>query len=108
MLWQGTNRASARRFALAIVACLGLLALLPALAAADEAEVVYDPSTVSVIEIDLPQESKEALEADPEGEYQPATLTFERTDGTPGGVVETIGPRAVEMRLKGSASFREY
>ena len=79
----------------------------PALAAADEAEVIYDLSTVSVIEIDLPEESKEALEADPEGEYQPATLTFKRTDGTPGGAVETIGPMDVEMRLKGSASFRD-
>ncbi|MFL5873776.1 MAG: CotH kinase family protein [Solirubrobacterales bacterium] len=107
MLWQGTNRASARRFALAIVACLGLLALLPVLSAADEAEVVYDPSTVSVIEIDLPQTSQEALEADPEGAYQKATLTFKRTDGTPGGVVEIIGPKEVEMRLKGSASFRD-
>jgi len=108
MLWQGINRASARRYALALVACVGLLALLPALAAADEAEVVYDPSTVSVIEIDLPQTSQEALEADPEGKYQPATLTFKRTDGTPGGIVETIGPKEVAMRLKGSASFRPY
>jgi hypothetical protein len=104
MLWRGTNRAFARRFAVALVACF---ALLPALAAADEAEVVYDTATVSVIEIELPQESKEALEADPEGEYQPATLTFKRTDGTPGGVVETIGSKEVEMRLKGSASFRD-
>jgi hypothetical protein len=107
MLRQGTNRAFVRPFAIALGTCLGLLALLPALAAADEAEVVYDPSTVSVIEIDLPQASEEALIEHPEDEYEPATLTFERTDGTPGGVLETIGPKEVEMRLKGSASFRD-
>lgn len=107
MSWQGINRALARRFAVALAACLGLLSLLPVLAAADEAEALYDPTTVSVIEIDLPQASQEALEADPEGAYQPATLTLRRTDGTPGGTVETIGPKEVEMRLKGSASFRD-
>jgi len=90
-----------------LAACLGALALLPATGAADEADALYDPSTVSVVEIDLPQASQEALEADPEGAYQSATLTLKRTDGTPGGVVETVGPKEVEMRLKGSASFRD-
>jgi hypothetical protein len=103
---QGIHRAIVGRLAIAAAACLGLLALLPAAAVADEAEVLYDPSTVWVIEVDLPQPSKEALEADPEGAYQPATMTFKRTDGTPGGVVETLAPEEVEMRLKGSASFK--
>ena len=107
MLWQGNNRAYARRIAFALAACFGLLALSPAVGVADEAEVVYDPSTVSVIEIDLPQESKEALEADPEGEYQPATLTFKRTDGTPDNIIKKNKKKEMEMRLKGSASFRD-
>lgn len=106
MRWQGIHRALVGRLAIAAAACLGLLALLPAVAGADEAEALYDPGTVWVIEVDLPQPSKEALEADPEGDYQPATMTFKRTDGTPGGVVETLAPREVEMRLKGSASFK--
>lgn len=104
---QGIHRAFAGRLALAAAVCLCLLAWLPAAAAADEAEVLYDPGTVSVIEVDLPQTSEEALEADPEGKYQPATMTFKRTDGTPSGVIEILGPRKVEMRLKGSASFRD-
>ncbi|HEY6731369.1 MAG TPA: CotH kinase family protein [Solirubrobacterales bacterium] len=103
---QGIDRAFARRVVAAVVACLGTLALLPAVAAADEAEALYDPGTVWVIEVDLPQASKEALEADPEGKYQPATMTFKRTNGAPGEVVETLGPKNVEMRLKGSASFK--
>jgi hypothetical protein len=107
MISQGIDRAFARRVVAVLAACLGALALLPAAGAADEAEALYDPGTVWVIEVDLPQASKEALEADPEGAYQPATLTLKRTDGTPGGVVETLGPKEVEMRLKGSASFRD-
>ncbi len=103
---QGILRAIVGRLAIAAAACLGLLALLPAVAGADEAEALYDPATVWVIEVDLPQASEEALEADPEGAYQPATMTFKRTDGTPGGVVETLAPEEVEMRLKGSASFK--
>jgi hypothetical protein len=106
MSGQGIDRASTRMLVAVLSACLGALALLPAAAAADEAEVLYDPSTVWVIEVDLPQPSKEALEADPEGKYQPATMTFKRTDGTPDGVVETLAPEEVEMRLKGSASFK--
>lgn len=106
MTSQGIDRAFAPRVVAVLAACLGALTLLPATGAADEAEALYDPGTVWVVEADLPQASEEALIADPEGEYQPAKLTFKRTDGTPGGVVETIGPKDVEMRLKGSASFR--
>ncbi len=106
MRWQGIHRALALRLAIVAAACLGLLASLPAAALADEAEALYDPGTVWVVEVDLPQASKEALEADPEGKYQPATLMFMRTDGTPGGVLETVGPKEVTMRLKGSASFK--
>lgn len=106
MTSQGIDRAFARRLVAVLVACLGAVALLPAAAAADEAEALYDPGTVWVIEVDLPQASEEALEADPEGAYQPATMVFKRTDGTPGGIVETLAPEEVEMRLKGSASFK--
>lgn len=106
MIGQGIARASVRRAVIAVAACLGMVALLPAAAGADEAEALYDPGTVWVIEVDLPQASKEALEADPEGAYQPATMVFKRTDGTPGGIVETFAPEEVDMRLKGSASFK--
>ncbi|HEX5989953.1 MAG TPA: CotH kinase family protein [Solirubrobacterales bacterium] len=108
MSCQGIAGAGLHRVVIAAAAaCLAVLALLPAAAAADEAEVLYDPTTVAVIEIDLPQASEEALELDPEGKYQPATLTYKRTDGTPGGVLEVVGPKEVQMRLKGSASFRD-
>src|SRR6476646_6445100 len=79
MISQGTDRAFARRVVAMLAACLGALALLPATGAADEAEVVYDPATVSVVDLQLPQAAIEALEAD---------------------------PQEVEVRLKGSASFR--
>lgn len=106
MTSQGIDRVFARRLFAVLATCLGALTLLPAAASADEAEALYDPGTVWVIEVDLPQASKEALEADPEGAYQPATMVFKRTDGTPGGIVETLAPEEVEMRLKGSASFK--
>jgi hypothetical protein len=104
---QGIHRALGRQLAIASAACLGLLALLPATAGADEAEALYDPGTVWVIDLQLPQTSVEALEAEPEGDYQPGTFSVAPSDGTPDGVGSFSTPQAMEIRLKGSASFRD-
>lgn len=106
MTSQGIDRAFVRRLFAVLAACLGALALLPAAAAADEAEALYDPSTVWVVDLQLPQTSVEALEADPEGAYQPGTFSVAQSDGTPDGVGAFSTPQAMEIRLKGSASFK--
>lgn len=89
---------------------LTLVALLttPAIASAveDPAAALFDPGTVDVIELMLPQASIEALEAEP-GEYVPGSFEIAKTDGTPGGVGAFSVPLDVEIRLKGSTSFRE-
>jgi hypothetical protein len=107
MTSQGIDRARARRVVAVLAACLGALALLPAFAAADEAEALYDPGTVWVIDLQLPQTSVEALEAEPEGDYQPGTFSVAPSDGSPDGVGAFSTPQAMEIRLKGSASFRD-
>lgn len=107
MTSQWIDRARARRIVAVLAACLAGLALLPAAAGADEAEALYDPGTVWVVDLQLPQASVEALEADPEGDYQPGTFSIAASDGTPGGVGAFSAPQAMEIRLKGSASFRD-
>jgi len=103
---QGIHRALARKLAITAGVCLGLLAFLPAAAMADEAEALYDPGTVWVIDLQLPPESVAALEADPEGDYQPGTFAVAQSDGTPDGVGPLSTPQAMQIRLKGSASFK--
>lgn len=107
MTSQRIDRAPARRIVAVLAACLAALALLPAAAGADEADALYDPGTVWVVDLQLPQASVEALEADPEGAYQPGTFSIAASDGTPGGVGTFSAPQAMEIRLKGSASFRD-
>lgn len=107
MSGQGIDRAFARLIVVAALACcLGMLALLPATGAADDAEAVYDSGTVSVIDLQLPPAAIEALKADPEGAYQKGTFSFAQSDGSPDGVGPFSAPQEVEVRLKGSASFR--
>lgn len=106
MTGQGIARFGVHRVVVAIAACAATLALLPAAAAADEAESLYDPGTVWVIDLQLPPTSVEALEADPEGAYQPGTFSVAQTDGTPDGIGSFSTPQAMEIRLKGSASFK--
>ena len=106
MTSQGIDRAFARRLFAVLAASVTAVALLPAAAAADEAEALYDPGTVWVVDLQLPQTSVEALEADPEGAYQPGTFSVAQSDGTPGGVGAFSTPQAMEIRLKGSASFK--
>lgn len=71
----------------------------------DPAAPMYRQGVVDVIELELPQASIEALEADPEGDYQPGTFSLARTDGTPDGVGAFSTPVSAEIRLKGSGSF---
>jgi hypothetical protein len=78
---------------------LALLALaFPVTARAEDAAVLYDPATVALIDLAIPVESREALAADP-GEYVDATFTLEAGE-------LAFGPHPVEVRLKGSTSFR--
>jgi CotH kinase protein len=61
---------------------------------------LYDPEAVVEIDLELPQESIEVLEVEPEEAYQPATFSL-----TTGG--QTYGPLEVGARLKGGlGSFR--
>ncbi len=106
MIGQGIARCGVHRAVLAVAACMGVLALLPAAAAADEAEALYDPGTVWVIDLQLSEDAIKALEADPEGEYQQGTFSVAKSDGTPGGIGAFSTPQAMEIRLKGSASFK--
>src|SRR6478609_2130491 len=91
------------------VRALSLLALLlmalgplaaPALGA--EEDFLYNPGTVSVIEMTLPQAGIEGLEDDP-FKYQPGgTVVVTPTDGTPdgkGAFSKTF--QNVEIKLKG-------
>ncbi len=61
---------------------------------------LFDPGAVVEIDLQLPPESIDALEAEPEEDYQPATFSL-----TAGG--QTFGPLEVGARLKGGiGSFR--
>jgi hypothetical protein len=99
--------AKSRSIVLLLSAALCLAAAAtPAAAVEDPAAPMYQPGTVDAIELTLPQKSVEALEAEPD-EYQPGTLTFTETDGTPGGATGApVGPLKVEIHLKGTTSFR--
>jgi hypothetical protein len=81
------------------------------IAAADEAEVLYDPSAVVFIDLTLTGPEKAKLEAEP-GEYVKGTVSMTKSsNGTPSGEEPTpfISSRPAEIRLKGSVggSFRE-
>lgn len=91
----------AHRIAIALAACLGLLAL-PAVAAADEAEPLFDPTAVAEIDFVLPPASLQKLEEEPEtDEYQHAEITAKVA-----GVTHSLAD--VGFRLKGGhGSFRE-
>jgi hypothetical protein len=94
------SRVSALFIAAAIAAGIGVPS-----ARADDAAALYDPATVWVIHLALPQTSEEKLEADPEGEYQPGGFSIAATTGTPGSEATSSVPVKAEIRLKGSASF---
>ena len=94
------------RLSLAVGGVLAAVALAGASpAAATEAPPgpagwLFDPDAVVEIDLQLPQQTIEILEVDPEGEYQPATFSL-TADG------QTYGPLEVGARLKGGiGSFR--
>lgn len=90
---------------LVAVLCL-VAAAMPTPAAADQAEALYRPDRVDVIELALPPEAIADLEAEPD-EYVKGTFALAATDGTPAGVGPFTAPRNVEVRLKGDASFHD-
>lgn len=103
--------ALAGHIALGLATCAGLLALLPAGAAAagpESAAAMYSPETVYAIDLTLPPASLEALENEPESDaYREGSFQIASTDGTPDGTGEFTAPRKVEVRLKGgNGSFR--
>lgn len=103
------GRGFAKLAVLAIGAGLpAVLAFEAAEVAADSAAPLYASGTVVEIDLDLSQESIEALEAEPE-EYVPGEVTVAFTDGTPGGATAELHPlKDVGVRLKGNVegSFR--
>jgi hypothetical protein len=90
-----------RRIAIALTALAALLAL-PAVAAADEAEPLFDPGAVAEIDFTLPPASLQKLTEEPEtDEYQHAEITVKAA-----GTTYTLAD--VGFRLKGGhGSFRE-
>jgi CotH kinase protein len=90
-----------RYLATALVFGLALIAL-PAAAAADEAEPLFDPSAVAEIDFTLPPESLQKLQDEPETEeYQHAGISVEVA-----GETHSLGD--VGFRLKGGhGSFRD-
>src|SRR3954453_8935669 len=92
--------------AAAAIVLLGTVGAAPALAAEDPAASMYRPGVVNVIQLTLPEASYKALQGSPEGEYQPGTFSMAETDGTPDGIGEYSEPLEVQIRLKGSGSFR--
>jgi CotH kinase protein len=75
-------------------------------AEADEAASLYDPGRMHVVKLSLPQKSREELAKDRD-KYQPGTFSLaESVDGTPDSVGAFSTPVSVEVKLKGSASYR--
>ena len=93
---QGIHRAFRRRIAVVAAACLGLLAIVPAGAAADEIEWMYDPEAVVEIPLgDISVAELDELELAPNDEVHGS---FElRVDGVRKGPLLTD----VGIRLKG-------
>ncbi|HET9197175.1 MAG TPA: CotH kinase family protein [Solirubrobacterales bacterium] len=95
------------RIVATILAALVLAAPAAAAPIADEAAVVYDPAAVATVDLTLSPEAIAALEAEP-SEYVKGTFAMATTSGGPAGVETTLTPtpHPVEVRLKGSGSFR--
>ena len=87
--------------ALVFTAAVLLFVVLPDSAETTPQQRMFDPSCVSEIAITAPATSIANLYADPKGEYQPATMTFDMC----GLGNEVYGPLDVTFRLKGSGSF---
>ncbi len=95
-----------RALAALLATAAGFLALPGASASADQAEALFDPSKMYVINLTLPPESITGLNND-SNTYQPGTFSIaESSDGTPAGVGASSSPVDVEVRLKGNFSWR--
>lgn len=95
---RGPHRALARRIAVALAACVGLLASGPANALADEIEWMYDPGAVVEIALsDLSPEELDELEVDRDEEV-PGTFELKVNGVSKGGPLTEVG-----IRLKGGA-----
>lgn len=108
--WAETSHRRGRDPVAALLAALAALLLAaPAAAApiADDAAVVYDPHAVATIDLTLSPEAIAGLEAEP-SEYVKGTFAMATTSGGPKGEETplTTAPHPVEVRLKGSGSFR--
>jgi len=85
-----------RRHLVALASCLALLALLPASAAADEIEWMYDPDAVVEIHLGgISEEELDALEAEPD-EYVKGTFELSVNGVPKGPLLNDVG-----IRLKG-------
>ncbi|HET8956107.1 MAG TPA: CotH kinase family protein [Solirubrobacterales bacterium] len=105
-----TSQRRGRGSVAALFAALAALVIAAPVAAApiaDEAAVVYDPHAVATIDLTLSPEAVAALEAEP-SEYVKGTFAMATTSGGPEGEETTLTPtpHPVEVRLKGSGSFR--
>jgi hypothetical protein len=86
---------------------LALTPLSATPAAAETVDHMYSPQTVDAIALTLPEDSIEALEEDPTGEYVMGTFSLAETDGTPTGVGAFSAPITVGIRLKGGTGSFE-
>jgi hypothetical protein len=108
-LSHAVQRRGAGSVALFIVALAALIVAAPAGATpiADQAGLVYDPHAVATIDLTLSPEAIADLEAEP-AVYVKGSFEMATTSGGPEGEETTLtpSPSAVEVRLKGSGSFR--
>jgi len=84
--------------------------VVPASALAGEEDFLYDPGTVNVIEMTLPQAGIEGLEAEPFAYQKGGTVIVTPSDGTPGGLGTPSKTFSnVEIKLKGQlqGSFQD-
>ena len=84
--------------AVALVLAWGSVATATTASAADQAGPLFDPDAVATVHFDLPQESRDAINDNP-NEYAPADMT-----ATVAG--QTFSLNDVGLRLRGSTSFR--
>ena|GEM_PF-1086910 len=94
---------TARLLFLPFAALLGLL-VAPASALAGEEDFLYDPGTVNVVEMTLPDAAIVKLEEEPFAYQKGGTVSIAKTDGSPppgGKGTPTVTCANAEVKLKG-------
>ena len=81
-----------------LLLCIIVGLAFPLAARADEADQVFDPSDVALIDLTLSDAAQAALAADP------ASTSTRRSRSS--SATSAYGPETVEVRLKGNATFR--